>query len=70
MEEDKLGTLGSGEPLGLPKDFGVRLAKSNNAGPITIAFMGILDAQRNLNNIELERISKLRKQYEERLKNG
>lgn len=70
MEEDKLGTLGSGEQFVLPNDFGVQLAKAHNAGPITTAVMAILDGQRTINNFELERISKLRKQYEEKLKNG
>lgn len=58
------GKLGSGEPLVLPENFLQQLAKNNDAGPISTAFMGLLDAQRNLFESELQQMRVIREQYE------
>jgi len=62
-----LGKLGCGEHLVLPENFLQQVAKNNGAGPISTAFAGILDAQRNMFELELQRIRAIR-EHDEALK--
>jgi len=53
--------LGSGSIPEIPKDFCEQLARNSEAGPISLAFAKVLDAENNLHQLRLRDLEQKKK---------